>query len=405
MRLLETSETLHSHFARLVKKATAIDAAVAWASIGFQDFDLLVKNRKKLRRILVGLHFHQTHPEFIQTFLADQAVRFIKSLDGTFHPKIYFFEMEDQSWECIIGSPNFTRSAFEANTELAVLVDNNDSGSDSLAQTFKKALEVWWQDGKWLSVEELESYRQQWMRVQAMLPRISGKFGKPTSDGLLPDGGAAVTDIPICIMTWNQFLIRVRKERDSEGALTLKRRLQVISIIREVFHGTPHLYEMTKEDRYKVAGLLQSDGVDFLWFGSMRGAGRFKHLIKENNLQISQALDIIPPHGEIKRNIYLLYIEQFEQAFSNGGHGIATASRLLAMKRPDVFICLDSANRTRLCKAFKISQKVDYEGYWDSVIERIRESTWWNTIRPNNDEEAAIWDARAAMLDSLFYED
>ena len=99
------------------------------------------------------------------------------------------------------------------------------------------------------------------------------------------------------------------------------------------------------------------------------------------------------------------YIEKFQQAFPNGGHGIGTATRLLSMKRPDVFVCFDSANRTKLCKAFQISQNIDYERYWDSVIERIQASTWWNVKRPSQQEEAAVWDARTAMLDSLFYED
>lgn len=45
-----------------------------------------------------------------------------------------------------------------------------------------------------------------------------------------------------------------------------------------------------------------------------------------------------------------------------------------------------------------------YERYWDEVIERIMDSPWWNSPRPNDETEGAVWDGRAAMLDVIFYE-
>jgi len=75
------------------------------------------------------------------------------------------------------------------------------------------------------------------------------------------------------------------------------------------------------------------------------------------------------------------------------------------MKRPDYFVCFDSANRESLCKEFGIKLgHHDYERYWDSVIERILISKWWTSPRPTQGQTQAIWDGRAAFLDSLFYE-
>ena len=86
---------------------------------------------------------------------------------------------------------------------------------------------------------------------------------------------------------------------------------------------------------------------------------------------------------------------------------IATASRLLAMKRPDVFVCFDNENKSKLCKDFGITQSnMTYERYWDEIIERIFDSEWWNSPKPDeNEKNIGIWRGRAAFLDSLYYEE
>lgn len=83
------------------------------------------------------------------------------------------------------------------------------------------------------------------------------------------------------------------------------------------------------------------------------------------------------------------------------------ASRLLAMKRPDVFVCLDSKNETKLQDSFRIAKRVkhkDYEKYWDSIIVPIMSSPWWTSSPPPSGVEREVWQARAAFLDCLYYE-
>ena len=111
----------------------------------------------------------------------------------------------------------------------------------------------------------------------------------------------------------------------------------------------------------------------------------------------------------MSREDYVAYIDRFVRAFPFSDnqykrHGLATATRLLAMKRPDYFVCLDNANREKLLGSFgvKIANQ-DYEGYWDKVIERIQLSTWWNARRPTEATAGQIWDGRAAMLDAIYY--
>ncbi len=203
--------------------------------------------------------------------------------------------------------------------------------------------------------------------------------------------------------SWDDFMNEVRNET-SHG---LDKRLRVIEIAKSLFDKVGHFNELTEDERKFIAGIpnnLAIEGAeDWGFFGSMKGAGIFKNKIKENDINISKALDQIPLSGQITKKHYENYIKYFTQTFS--GNYIATATRLLCMKRPDTFVCFDSKNRSTLCKDFGIIQsEMDYERYWDDIIERIYDSDWWQNPNQKNDIEEKVNEARAAFLDSLYYE-
>lgn len=137
----------------------------------------------------------------------------------------------------------------------------------------------------------------------------------------------------------------------------------------------------------------------------MFGAGVFKQIVNANSTGLSRALDAIPPKGEVRKEHYLDFVKAYVAAFpQRRRHGLATATRLLTMKRPDYFVCYDSANREGLRDAFGVTLKGhDYERYWNSIIERILVSEWWRSPRPVGAKAATVWDGRAAFLDSLYY--
>jgi hypothetical protein len=106
MRVLTTAAEVNAELTRLLRACSSCQVAVAWASVGFKAFDLLAKNAEKIERMVVGTHFYQTHPDFIERFLGHPNVRFVLNPDGVFHPKVYLFEKSGGAWECVIGSPN-----------------------------------------------------------------------------------------------------------------------------------------------------------------------------------------------------------------------------------------------------------------------------------------------------------
>lgn len=135
---------------------------------------------------------------------------------------------------------------------------------------------------------------------------------------------------------------------------------------------------------------------------------QFKDTVASNDVRLdhlSDALDAIPIHEAISRETYLEYTKRFVKAFPDGGAGLATATRLLAMKRPDYFVCIAKKNEETICKEFDVTIKAKhkYQQYWDSFVERIMESTWWRSPAPEPGLERDVWEARAAFLDSHFY--
>jgi HKD family nuclease len=395
MKFLRTQKEVEHQIKRLLPTCSRLRWAVAWASHDFPLFHLLQEHRAKIQQATVGIHFYQTHPDFIASFIDLDSVRFVMNPSGVFHPKLYFFEYENGDWECITGSPNFTYGAFSHNTEVAVLFSNNDAGAAAAHSDITKTLDEFLVLGKRLSEKDLAAYRAIWKRQQRRLSPLSGSYSPPEEK---PKVKISPLDVPVFVADWPDYFNSVKEDQEH----TTEGRLAVLEEARRLFTVHPHFSDMSDEDRRGIAGFGKTEQLDWLWFGSMKGAGFFKQAINENNPQISSALDEIPLTGEVTQDHFDRYLKFFRNAFENSG--TATATRLLAMKRPDYFVCLDSKNRDKLCEAFEIAKSVDLDAYWEKVVERLTDSNWWNSPEPPDELEKRIWKCRAAFLDVRFYE-
>jgi len=398
MKLITTATELEKEFRRLTKQYDHFYWATAWASSGSKLFNDLMTNKDKIQKIVVGIHFYQTHPDFIEAFLNHKKVRFIQQPEGTFHPKLYLFTDKTNKWELIIGSANFTTEAFSRNTEASLLIKHKDSNSADTYQNAIKLVEQTFSDGKTFNKTDLDKYRTTWKIHRQKIKSLSGQYG--SKKGKLKP----IHEVPMMSRSWDEFMNEVRND-PTHG---LDRRLRVIEIAQELFESVNHFNELTEDQRKFIAGIPNKLNIygaeDWGYFGSMKGAGIFKKKIKENDRNVSKALDQIPLSGQITKRHYDNFIKYFTQTFT--GNYIATATRLLCMKRPDTFVCFDSKNRSALCKDFGIIQsEMDYERYWDDIVERVYDSDWWQNPNPKNDTEEKVSEARAAFLDSLYYEE
>ena len=393
MKLISASVELSKQLKRLIKSYPYIAIATAWASAKTDVFDALVQNNDRIVHAIIGTHFYQTDPDVLDQFVGSTKVKFMLQPDGVFHPKVYLFWSED-AWEVIVGSPNLTVGALKMNTELSILITSDDNQPE-LKSEIIDVIKGYWADAETVSQDEADNYRRLWKLKLRDLKRVADNFGdKKTSKPAVKSN--------VMSMDWGSYLSEVKKDK-THG---FDARLEMLRAVREQFVQHEHFNDIPFDARRGIAGLESETIPNPKWFGSMTGAGTFYGLINQEHQAFSLALDEIPLEGPIHKEHYDRYISEYKKAYPSGRDGIGTATRLLSMKRPDVFLCVDSKNLDKLAKDVgMVKAGLDYERYWEEVVLRLRASPWWQPPEPSNATEKAVWKARAAMLDAIFYEE
>jgi hypothetical protein len=361
---------------------------------------LLLRSHRKIRKGVVGIHFYQTDPEFILEAVGKRSIKFIMEPSGVFHPKIYFFEKTRKDWSCLIGSANFTASAFGRNTEALVLIDQKDDPTGSLASGVLDQIDRYWNADAAMYADEvdLESYKRTKDIFKRPLEQAGGVFGPKK-------GKKALHEVELLNIDWLEFFTAVR--RDTHHALD--RRIKVLTSAHALFSEYGSLAAMPSDGRKGIAGFIETEDVRWGWFGGMRAPGHFKSLINRDPAMLSAALDEVPLEGPVYREDYASFVTHFKAAFRKRdgepfGHGLGPATRLLAMKRPDYFICWNKGNSSGIGQALGLRMgRHDYDIYWDSVVEVICQSRWWKSRSPKPEDERAVWRGRTAFLDALYY--
>jgi hypothetical protein len=388
MEIIDSSK-IGIKFAELIRKYKNFSCAVAWGSSRFNEYDVFKENENKFKKIIIGTHFYQTDPILLSDFKKNENVRFNMDTSELFHPKLYLFENSENDWATIIGSHNFTNGAFNNNIEISVLIYSKDSNNPSMKNEVESFLNKAWNNGKKLSDKEIEDYKIKHDSKNHERKKLSAKI-KVSKSGRL--------DLDISKMNWKNYFEQIDLGDE------LKYRIKMLDIAQSYFKKYKSFKEFPEIERKKIAGFYEGseDEVNWLAFGSMKGSGYFKGEIIKNNKKISDALDVIPLEGIINKEIFKKYVELFISAF-NQKNPIATATRLLAMKRPDYFVCLDSANRDALTSAFDISKTINLSDYWEKIIETMLSASWWNDEPSKNNIEEKAFRYRVALIDNMYY--
>lgn len=394
MKVLSSNSALEKALIQLIRKHEQISIAVAWASAGTNLFDTLLEHRNKLLNTTIGTHFYQTDPAVLHEFVNSEQVRFITQTNGVFHPKLYFFQTGDV-WEAVIGSANMTRGALTTNSELSVHLSNRDDVDGSSYDELKRQIKSYFEIAVSIDREYADTYAVYHKRQKPKLDNLSDSYGDTTASKPLIDS-------MVMRMHWESYVEAVQRDVNHD----ILNRLDLLDFIQSHFAQYDNYKSMPLGIRKTIAGLPNDTNKYWGWFGSMKGAGVFHSNINNNNEYISDALDCIPLNGEVSYSQYQNYVETFKKAFPNGRDGVSVASRLLAMKRPDFFVCIDSRNNKAMCTDFGITVSgMTYERYWKELISRIHESLWYDVENSVSDSDQRIWKGRVALIDCIFYEE
>lgn len=389
-----TDRELGARLAVLAKDCDAMEWAVAWAQPN-EVGAAARRYQRKFTRLVIGTHFYQTSPEFLAYFEHLPAARMMLPTGATFHPKVYLFALPDGRMAAAVGSHNLTAAAFTRNIEASVLLVGE--ATDRAFVRLQAFVARQWTSAVGIA-EHLFAYRVQ---------HAANKDKRDALESFHPLPRPTEQDVSPLGWSWEEFVRRVR----APAALNLRDRLRVLEGAQTLFDTNPAFGAMSVLERKAITGTYHKlepklDDRPWAWFGSMVGHGDLRYLVNQQPAGLSAALDQIPFTGEVTLADYRGFVTRFRRAFhaaSRGGR-YPSATRMLAMKRPDYFVAVNSRNVHGLGAALGFGPTtLTLDNYWERVTDPIMLSQWWQARAPIRGQERQIWDGRAALLDAVFY--
>ena len=396
--LLTNNQATHAVL-QLLQRCDRFDVAVAWAGEN-AVVNAMLAGREKLRNVVIGTHMYQTNPKVLRAFMPIKGAKCLPPSGPLFHPKVYLFETPE-GLSAIVGSHNLTGGAFAGkNIEVSVLMEG--SAADKVLDGLISFVKTNWKSAEAIDEDKfLFAYERQYelnKEKKKALERFH-KLKKPRAGGSKPS--------PL-LLSWPEFVSAVK----ADSHHSLEGRLAILERATILFSEKNSFAEMHRDERRAIAGTygakeLTLDGLHWAWFGTMSGQGDFTNLVSESPSELSIALAHIPLEGDVSEEQYSAFVKDFNLAFKDKAHkgGVATASRLLAMKRPDAFVAVNDANRIGICGAFETAPTtLSLDSYWERIVVPTQLSPVWQQTRPRGSLNGRIWDNRAALLDSIYYD-
>lgn len=379
----------------LAEWAEKIELAYAWVSSSGGSADhWKVLPLERVRRAIVGIHFAQTEPHVLRELHELGVLRVIGDTGGVFHPKL-IVGVKGNEARAIVGSSNLTGGGFGGNTEVNLLLTG--STHDEVMEGILRFMSDQWAHPR--AFEPTSDWFEEYEKLYDARPKPP-KVGasKKRTPAIIRDGDDLDLD-------WAEFVEVISKQE--RRALWIGWEIRVFdhsdgSYLQEVegcqaaFAVEPTYKKMPVEDRKLVAGWGSRTAG---YYGRMQGAGYFKNVTREHPEEVSKHLDKIALSGPVSA------IEA--RTFLNGimgvrGVALGTATRLLCMKRPDLFLPANNASLVNIRKVFgSAPNTVDK---YIALVEWIWQFPWFSAPKPRDVNGTRIWRARVALLDAIFYD-
>lgn len=196
--------------------------------------------------------------------------------------------------------------------------------------------------------------------------------------------------------------------------LALNEQLALMQYIAQIKQQT--LTAMIEEDRLAFAGkhVPNHDPAiykfDVEWFCSTKTAKGFHCALEAAPEKLDAALSHIPLEGDVTEAQYLSFVSDYLAAFvglEDDKATLAPATRLLAMRRPDIFTALSQPKLELLSQALGYTKlhNRDFKRYWSDIVQTIKNTPWFNSATPEDPQEFDLWQIRALLPSMFFYSD
>lgn len=336
----------------LIDECRSFSIITAWATPN-DVFDAIKQHVQKIRHIIIGVDFYGTSPVVLNWLQqhAPQNTRIGQSVHGTFHPKIYIFDIEhDGTRTVVIGSANLTKAAFTMNDEFCVSVNAKLS-------SIRNTLDNWIENSIPINDFDLDEYTEEYNTSGAEIRRVATSRARVINNRR----GGCIDDFKRHPNLLNLFfddyywLCTQAKNAPNE----YEKRIELMDFCAQPAALTNHDYFCC------FAGLPPrtpfANTPAWGWFGGMTAVGGFRDSVRDIRLdqqpptvqqQLVTLLQTIPRNGQVQKGDYDNFFDNFMViinnwcAHSNGTYKtrynanmnyFSAPLRLLAMWRPDFF--------------------------------------------------------------------
>ena len=201
---------------------------------------------------------------------------------------------------------------------------------------------------------------------------------------------------------------------DQADRQALAERLRLLNYISSLRIST--FADMSDLERLAFAGKHLSAhepakfDFDVELFGSTRGAKGLHELLQHTPSLLDDALSAIPLEGEVSEADYKEFVKRYTAAFATldkAKAGLFAATRLLAMRRPDVFMVLTASKVDALCQGLGLVKlkPTDFSRYRVDIIEALHRQPWFKSAQPEDATELELWNNRVVLFDLFFFVD
>ena len=398
-----TTENLEHHFATRLADASRVDIATAWATEG-PVLDLLcdaARNRRVKVRAIVGTYGNATDPDALERLDGIGKLRLVDGSGALFHPKVYVFRgaRGDRAW---IGSANFTGAGFARNEE-AVHETQDVAGAVSWFETR-------WQECGRLASGAIDAYRRR-RQEQRVSKSLVGLVRRPE------EGGDDRLALLAGATSWKGYVRAL--EKCDEIRLYEDRYWSVLGKSRSYVHTIENGRQVARRkswiglndlDRITLLGLGRYGDGAWGLLGTLFPAGTVKGVFNRSdqgkNKRILRRIRsaVEPVINASDGDFPDVAVTALEKICREKGFGPGTATRFLALARPDRLVSVNNESRHGLAETFGLNPTtLGNPRNYRKLLQRLYAKRWYND-RQARKRERRLWNMRAALVDCFVYD-
>lgn len=381
--VLKDADSHRESLRELMTWADDVRISCAWATASEGNsphWKLLAP--QKISRAVIGVEFAQTEPWVLRILNVGGRLRVGRSPAGTFHPKLYI-GLKGGNVRALVGSANLTIAAFSRNVELGVMLEGI-AGDNPIAEILE-AFEQHWASGMAVDADWLETYTNIWhdRPIAPALPAI--KYD--------------ISSLRHLQMNWDAYYAYVMAQEKRLEILRIdgdRSYMWELDKAAEAFADNARLADIPLPSRMVLMGLPSaSTGL----IGNLSAAAGAKQYMRDTPEVIGRQLDRIPLNGLITIDLARSVVTEL---MSIKHVKLSVATRLLTVKRPDVFVSVNRGSNPQLAQILNCQELSSAEDYL-RLLGELWELEWYRCKRPTDLHQARVWDRRMALLDSILY--